>query len=526
MEASVDKDIPVAGSDRLYCSAHLRQLYAHRLFKPLWIADGTPNRLALDLVQCLRRVDEEGLRLQDYHLSSIGTHLSRIAIQSSDRTISQDQWADLDLLFSDAFLLLSSHGQNGRADRTLLGKEWNGERENLDLARILMTALKTNDVCGTLQSLFPRHQEYVGLKSALARYRVIMARGGWKSVPQGSDIGPDGYGERAQALQERLLGSEDLAEPFDPGISDQRLTKALKTFQSRHGIKTDGILNSATVKALNVPVEDRVRQLLINMERWRWLPRNLGYSRILVNIAAYDCTVLEGHKSVLNMKAVVGRPYRQSPVFSALMRYVVFNPSWEVPPNIAHQDIIPHAQKDPEYFAKNKIRVISGWGEESRDIDPTTVDWKQFNGKRPPFRFHQIPGTTNPLGRVKFMFPNPHSVYLHDTPTRKLFDRDVRTFSSGCIRLEKPLELAAHLFKNTPLSRSEALNSLLAKKSEQTIPLTTPIPVHILYLTAWCDQDGLIHFGSDIYDRDPAVINALSASPTPIPVIAPPPMPH
>ena len=270
-----------------------------------------------------------------------------------------------------------------------------------------------------------------------------------------------------------------------------------------------GRVGPATLAALNVSSADRVDQILLNMERWRWLPQDLGTRHIIVNIADFKLQVMENGQPVLNMKIIVGKGYRRTPVFSDKITYLVLNPSWLIPHEIAVKDKLPLVRKDPEYFTKQNIRVFRGWGAESREINSKTVNWSAVTPQTFPYRLRQDPGPENALGRIKFMFPNRFNIYIHDTPYRTLFHKASRTFSSGCIRIEKPLELAAYVLKPDSRWHPDAIRAALEQGEERTIPLPEPIPVHLLYWTVFVDPTGNLQFRPDIYNRDKRLSDAL-----------------
>jgi murein L,D-transpeptidase YcbB/YkuD len=245
------------------------------------------------------------------------------------------------------------------------------------------------------------------------------------------------------------------------------------------------------------------------MERWRWLPLDLGARHILVNMANFELDLVEGESVVMVMRVIVGKGYRRTPVFSDKITYLVLNPFWHVPPGIAIKDKLPLIKKDPDYLSKQHMRLLQGWGAETKEIDPKTIDWSTVSAKNFHFRLRQDPGPMNALGRVKFMFPNRFNVYLHDTPSKDLFEKTTRTFSSGCIRIEKPIELVEYLLRDDPRWTHENIVAALEKTEEITIQLRSPVPIHLLYWTAFVENDGLVHFRDDIYGRDRRLDQAL-----------------
>jgi murein L,D-transpeptidase YcbB/YkuD len=315
---------------------------------------------------------------------------------------------------------------------------------------------------------------------------------------------------RVVQLRQRLMSSGDLTlEGPDPEIYDTALVQAVERFQLRHGLEADGVVGAKTLEALNAPVQQRIDQILINMERWRWMPDDLGDRYILVNLAGFELDVVEDGSTVLDMRVVVGKTYRRTPVFSGRMTYLDFNPYWHVTPTIARKDILPKIQADPGFLKTDGMRVFDGWGEDAREINPEIVDWSLIEPKTLTFKFRQDPGPKNALGRVKFMFPNQFNVYLHDTPSRDLFQRTVRTFSSGCIRVERPLELAEYLLHDDPGWSRARIDSVIAAGKALTVVLPKAIPVHLTYSTVWFGEGGTLHFRDDIYGRDALVAQAL-----------------
>jgi murein L,D-transpeptidase YcbB/YkuD len=388
----------------------------------------------------------------------------------------------------------------------------------MDLAAKLEDALQTDRIGASLAELLPRHSGYDRLKKTLARYRQIEAAGDWQAFPGGAKLLQGDRDQRVALLRERLAAEgflEDAGQPADLDFFDSDLTNALKQFQTRADLEPDGVVGPQTRQALNVAVQQRIRQIIVNMERWRWLPHDLGTRYLLVNIAAFSLTVVEEGQTVLQMRVVTGRPYRRTPVFSDKITYLVLNPYWNVPPTIALEDILPKVKANPNFLTNQKIRVFQGWDSGMHEIDPASVNWQALNARNFPFRLRQEPGPQNALGRIKFMFPNPYDVYLHDTPSRELFAKARRDFSSGCIRIEKPFELAAYLLRKNPDWPAEKLHTAVSgpDAAEKTVKLPEPLTIHLLYWTVWVDEQGLLHFSPDIYDRDQALNDALQQSP-------------
>jgi murein L,D-transpeptidase YcbB/YkuD len=396
--------------------------------------------------------------------------------------------------------------------------EWTVYHPDADLARILQTALETDQIESTLDSLRPPHKGYRLLKSALERHREIAAFGGWPLLDSRLSWQKGAFGAHIAVLRERLEISGDLNVSAWPDDRSQRfddmLEEGVRGFQFRHGLPGSGRVDEETLEALNVPVEERVRQIELNLERWRWVPHELGDPHILVNTADFSLAVVESDRPKWDMRVVVGREYRRTPVFSADLKYLVINPYWNIPRKIAVEDILPNVRRNPDYLIEKRIKVFDNWKDDAPEVDPRSVDWSKVTKRNFAFKFRKEPGPANDLGQIKFMLPNKYAVYLHDTPNRKLFRRNYRSFSSGCIRLERPVDLAEYLLKDDPQwTRKAILKAIDDDEGNRIIRLRKPVPVHLLYWTAWVDLQGQVNFRSDIYGRDPLLDVALKERP-------------
>lgn len=519
--------------ERLLAAEALAAAYGARDGAPLWLRSGRPRRSARALAGELGRAGRHGLAPGAYHEEAAVALLGRALDAgpgSGTRAVGAplpESLADLDLLLSDAFLILGSHLVSGRVDPERLTPEWIAVRREVDLVAALGRAA-AGEPERELAALLPEYPEYPRLVRALARYRALVAAGGWQPVPDGETFDAESPAEpvRLAALRQRLRVTGDLppgdltiddaprAEPAgDDAPWDEALTEAVRTFQRRHGLDPDGRVGARTLAALNVPAEVRVDQIVANLERWRWLPQELGRHHLRVNIAGFQLEERRDGETVLEMPVVVGRPYRRTPVFSDRMRYLVLNPYWDVPTKLAVEDKLPLIQKDAGYLAAMGFTVYAGWSGGQQAVDPATVDWSSLGRGNFPYRLRQDPGPKNALGRVKFMFPNRFNVYLHDTPERSLFQRAERDLSSGCIRLARPLELAENLLSSVPGWDRARIEQVLASGRETVVNLTEAVPVHLLYLTAWAEAGGTVHFRRDLYERDAPLVAALAAPP-------------
>ena len=510
VEASVTGMPIEAGDDLIHSIVTIRDFYERRSFEPAWIADGKPSRTARDLLEALKGAEAEGLRSGDYHLGPITSGL-----EQSRRSRRIPAAVDLEFLMTDAFLLYASHCLAGRLNPETIDPEWHARRREADLAGVLQDALSRRRIGESLAALLPPQQGYARLRTALSRYRSFASAGGWAHVPEGPTLRRGDTDTRVARLRDRLHVTGDLAEAGqeDP-VFDDEVDAAVRRFQARHGLEVDGLVGAATLAALNVPAQARVRQIIVNLERWRWLPQDLGQRHVLVNVADFHLEAVDAGAVVQDMRVVVGRDYRRTPVFSDMITYLVFNPSWDVPLKIAVNDLLPQFKQAPDYANRMGFKILQGQGAEQREIDPRSVDWNRLRPGDFPYRLRQAPGPKNALGAVKFMFPNKFNVYLHDTPARELFARSERAFSSGCIRVEHAVDLAHWLLEGQDGWDPAGIAEALASRREQTVRLARPTPVHLLYWTAWVDESRAVRFRRDVYDRDRRIADAL-AEPAP-----------
>lgn len=483
----------------------LYYFYHHRDYEPVWISDGCLQPQAHALLQALAGADREGLDPGDYHVTELHDLMAEaLARQAGGEHTTPQTLAELELLLTDAFLCYGSHLARGRAGSTAIRAEWSVPRSELNVIEALWQAVDTGDVTRSLASLRPSDPVYDRLVRALARHRQILVSGGWPQVFPGPPLQDGDRGPRVAALRERLLASGDLERPpvSDPAAFDTMVTKAVRRFQTRHGQIADGVVGTETLDELNVPLSYRIRQLQLNLERWRWLPRDLGARHILVNIPGFELAVIDSGQRKAEMRVIVGRESRGTPILSSRVTCLEFNPYWNVPLNVARKDLLPRVQEDPDYLRERNIKVFSSWQPQAVELAVESVDWHDLDPWALAYRFRQEPGPENALGRIKFMFANPFNVYLHDTPDSGLFELSRRCFSSGCVRVEDPLALAAYLLDGRPQWTPERIEQAMTSGDNLPASLPAPLPVHILYFTAWVDESGAAHFRPDVYGRD------------------------
>ena len=478
----------------------LPALYERRDYTPVW----TNPQAADQLIDILENIDADGLDSQDYHLSTLQALRTELAARPNPVTR-----AEYDLLLSDSLIRLGYHLQEGKVDPEQLDANWNMTSTLGDLDSILAMsrAIEQAKVPQLIDELRPANPIYTRMKKALAHYRELDAQGGWPPVTDGPTLKPGMSGERVKTLRQRLSASGDLQGDSMSTEFDGDLEAAVKRFQQNHGLTADGIVGPGTLAAMNVPVRARIDQIRANLERARWVLRNLPDSYIITDIAGFRVNYSRNGEMIWSTRAQVGKPYRKTPVFRDTIRYLEVNPTWTVPPTILKQDTLPKIRKDPNYLRNKDMEVLSFSG---KSVDPASIDWSQYPAKPFPYLIRQRPGPKNALGRIKFMFPNKHAVYLHDTPSRTLFGRDARAFSSGCIRVQHPFEFAELLLDDPAWTRERLLEVVESRKTTR-INLKKPITVLLLYWTVDTSADANVVFKPDIYDRDPMIIKALNS---------------
>ncbi len=480
----------------------LQRFYEARGFEPAWLDHDTPGKRAKALVQALANADQHGLEPADYATNEILALL--------DPKTDADR-AELDIRLSRAALEYGNDLASGRLAPAQVDKEVFIEPKEVDPQRLLAEVVSAPDVAAYLDGLAPDTPQYDRLKQALAKYKGIAEKGGWNTVSAGDTLKPGVTDPRVAQLRERFLKGGYLAAAGDqPEVYDEKLGKAVRAFQYDHGLTPDGAVGKKTIAALNEPIQTRIRQMQLNMERRRWMPDDLGRKYVFVNMADFELKLVDEASTIHVARVIVGKPFHRTPVLSAKMTHLVFNPYWHVPHSIASKEILPKIKTDVGYLREKNIRVFSDWSVNAVEIDPAGVDWSRVSRQSFGYKLRQDAGPQNSLGRVKFMFFNPYDVYLHDTPAKRLFSRTVRSFSHGCIRLQNPFALVELLLANQDGWTRVKIDAEIASGQRQVVRLKEPIPIHITYLTAWANKDGSINFRPDIYGRDERLAAALA----------------
>ena len=528
--------------ERELAAAALSYFYKGRDFRPLWVEENAPGVKAAALIAELGNAASEGLDPADY------------VVPALSEGANDAELTEFELKLSLTLIRYASDLATGRFSPKKKLPQQHILPQALDPLTILTGAADAADLGAYVRGFAPPHPAYGGLRKALSTYRALKAKGSWPVLPDGPTLKPGMVDARVPLLRRQLQRSGDLAVPAGPAGSplpssssppssgpsssgsaslvmarsdfaaaslatgtppppaetfDPAVQQAVERFQRRHGLDADGVVGRKTQAALNVPPEERINQILLNMERWRWMPRDLGPTHVLVNMAGFELDLTVDRRPALSMRVVVGKPYQSTPVFSGKITYMEFNPYWNIPYSIASKEILPHVQRDPSYLTNRGIRVFTGSGPDAAELDPWAIDWRGITPSTFPFRLRQEPGRNNPLGRVKFMLPNRFAVYLHDTSSPSLFQRTVRTFSHGCIRVEKPAELAFYLLRHNQGWDLERVRSAMTGGARRIVTLKQSVPVHLTYMTAWAAEDGMVQFRDDIYGRDPLLSKAL-----------------
>lgn len=472
----------------------MQSFYQKRQFQPAWFTPQGPRAQADELIGAIDPMATEGLDTRRYPKHELHQTLREIAEHPDlDDPQGQRRLAYADMHLTYTFLTMAAHLSSGRLQPETLKIDWYTKPRRVDLDTRLGGALQEKgSIVSTLHGYAPTSEDYAKLRKALARYRELAEQGGWPAV--GTQLKRKAAGEPVRRLRARLAVEGYMPAPAQqPGedVYDEALANVVRRFQQLHGLEVTGNVDADTLAELDTPAAERVRQIQVNLERWRWLPDDFGQRYIKVNIPEFRMQLVDGGRPALEMRVVVGKAQQnRTPVFSDKMTYLVLNPAWNIPVEIVQSEIEPELAKDPDYLGRKGIeRVEEGSG------------------------YRQPPGPDNPLGLVKFMFPNEFDVYLHDTPADHLFAKAERDFSHGCIRLEKPIDLANYLLKDDPKWTPEAILEAIAAGEIKDIPIPKPLPVHILYFTAWVDDNGVVEFRRDVYGQDAKLEAALAQEP-------------
>lgn len=463
--------------------------YEDNDFEPIW----TNRELREDLFKNIENIEEEGLFFEDYHGPKLQKLLSTIDSNSEDENNL------LEILLTDAFLRLSNDLATGKLDPTKIYDIWGSPLNEADSKELLKKAISNEDISASLESVKPDHIVYKGLKRALRELK----KSNWDKevttiIPEGKLVRPGDSDERIRSVARRLSELGYFQGNLDSVSSTygEEIQTGVKEFQKDHDLQIDALLGNTTISNLNLTKKDRLHQILVNLERWRWYPRDLGEHYIIVNIPNYELSVVKDGDTIRSHKIMVGKKVRKTPVFTDDIEYIIYNPTWTIPPTIKKNDVIPGASRNIGYLKKKNIKIYDSNG---NIVDPSTVNWS--SSKARSYTYRQPAGPSNPLGLVKIIYPNQYMIYLHDTPSKALFENNARAQSSGCVRVQDALGLAEYLLSDQPKYDSNKIQEILASGKTTEIPVTSKVKVHHFYWTAYQKKD-ITKFIDDIYGLD------------------------
>ncbi|KQZ78092.1 L,D-transpeptidase family protein [Pseudomonas sp. Root562] len=492
---------------RLDVGRVVMDFYSHRNFRAAW----TDGRDFSQLLKSLNETEIDGLVPTDFHVAELAQ--AQLAIQTTAPTPAQS--AAFDLAATRTYITALLQLRRGKVDPARLDFHWNFDPVGVDPredVNSFFTALNDHDVARAFAQAPPQEAVYRSMRVALAQLRQVRDSGGWPKVTEGQSLKPGMDGVAVMQLRSRLAAGGYL-EPHNGKRTDydDKVIAAVKKYQIEQYLGADGVAGAATLAALNVPVEARIDQVRVNMERARWLLYKLQGTFVVVDIAGYKVALYRDGQPIWRSRVQVGKPFRSTPVFQSEITYVTFNPTWTVPPTILVKDMLPKIQQNPGYLAANRIRALD---REGNVLDPSGIDWYNARG----ITLRQDAGPENSLGQVVIRFPNDYAIYLHDTPHRELFAKSMRATSSGCIRVENPLQLVELLFNDPVRWNSEGIKKQLANGKTENIKLPVKVPVLLAYWTVDLSNDGRVTFKPDVYGYDSPVLRRLNM-PTELPVL-------
>ncbi|MET4106137.1 L,D-transpeptidase family protein [Hymenobacter sp. UYP22] len=507
-----------------------KKFYRERDFRLGWFRNHELVPQARTLLGVINKAADEGLDPKEYKTKDFDKLFSDLEAAQGDSTRRNTLEKEIDVALSGTYFNYASDFYRGTVDpRAVKAIDWNIKRNKIKLHKALMTILKERESTYGYYDFEPLHPEYDRLRKALSDYRTIQRNGGWATLPAGTRLKPGDASPAVAALRARLLGQDAAApaataatatptvavsnKPGQPATVapaavkyDSELVAAVKEFQTENGLKPDGIVAGETLRLLNIPVNQRIDQIMLNMERWRWIPKKFEASYLLVNIPEYTLHVVEDNKEAFTMPVIVGKTLNATPVFSDKMEFVVLAPYWNVPYSIIDKELRPKLAANPQAtLDRLDMEVVKGWGAKATPIDPSSVDWANLTPKTWKYTLRRRPGPKNDLGDVKFIFPNSNDIYLHDTPHDELFSQTKRGFSHGCVRVAEPIKLAEYLLRDKLGWDRTAIMDTIAGRREKYVTLPEKLPVYLVYFTTWVDDAGKVHFRDDIYGHDKAL---------------------
>ncbi|MCC9137377.1 murein L,D-transpeptidase [Pontibacter silvestris] len=496
------------------------KFYGDRDYRLAWFHDNELVPQTEKLLSTIDHASKEGLNPKNYRLADYDSMFKRYEEMDEQDSTRLDLQKQIDLALTATYFNYASDFYRGRVSPQAEDNlHWDVRRNKIKLHKALQTILKERDSTYPYYEFEALHDGYVKLRDALAKYQALQEKGGWPKVELGSNKMLQ-KGDSAQAvltIRKRLDPEQDLnAEDKKLYYFDDNLQQQVKKFQRLHGLEQDGVVGGNTLTTMNVPLEDRINQIMINMERWRWIPKRmvpkkLDQKYIWVNIPEYKLYIYEDpdndpeaerkYKKVMDMRVIVGKTMHSTPIFSDKVQYVVMAPYWNMPGSIVENEAKPAIMRDPNWLVRNNMEIVTR-DKANNPVSPSSIDWSGVTANNFPYLLRQKPGPKNSLGMIKFLFPNEYSVYLHDTPADALFNQRERDFSHGCVRLEKPVELAKYLLKDMPEWDENKIRTTMQGGKEEWVTLPKNVQVYIVYFTTWVDEDGNLNFREDLYGHD------------------------
>ncbi|TDQ18324.1 murein L,D-transpeptidase YcbB/YkuD [Algoriphagus boseongensis] len=504
------ENILVAGKE-LQSGVDIHRFYADRNFQEVWSKDGILLEFAYEMRFEIKQSRFDGLNPEDYGLALIEAFFQSFEKNKEAKKANEPgDLANLELLLTDAFFELAEDLERGKVDPSQLKGDWDIDRkpQRANYSELFKKAISEKDIRRNLESLYPKFTIYKRGREVLRALdeRLKTDTLDWKAVRVDKSIKVGDSNNAIPALRERLQYWDYLSkyQVNDPKLYDSTMYQGVMAFQKKNGMEPDGVIGKNTATGLNASPSILIDKAAVNLERLRWLPDTVqNLELIVVNIANFQLDYINKLDTLFSSKVIVGKLYHESPIFTAPMSYIVFSPYWNIPNSITRKEIIPAIRKNPNYLKQKNMEVITTSG---KYVDPSSVNW---SSKSFPYLIRQKPGGSNSLGLVKFMFPNSHSVYIHDTPARSLFEKEDRALSHGCIRLQNPAKFAEILLSGDGSWTPEKIDQAMHRDSEMIVNLPRKIPVVLLYLTFWADSKGQANFRQDIYNRDAEVLALL-----------------
>ncbi|AZO95325.1 L,D-transpeptidase family protein [Halocella sp. SP3-1] len=476
----------------------LKGFYKLRNYQPAWCKETRIYQITYDLLTIIKNSYQNGLNPDDYAYTYLYYLIKGLEADINNDKVELDRLLKLELLLTEIYFKFSNDLLYGVSKH----KGYDLGYQEIDLPVLLNNALETDNLRETIKNLDPIQPLYARMQLALKRLLKIFNDGGWPLISDKIELKKGVCHQAVLDLRERLLLSGDLKPENNHAglLFDDKLAEAVALFQLRHGLPASEILDEKTLTALNTSVEERIRQLKINMDRLRWLPQKREDIYIVINIPDFKLEVMKDYSSIFESRVIVGDKNNQSPLFRDEIEYIVINPYWKITDNIAKYEILPKLKNDPAYLDRNKIKILESWHNDSKIVLPESIEWHNISPEKFTYKLRQEPGIFNSLGQIKFIFPNSYQVYLHDTPYKYLFNYPDRAKSHGCIRVEKPFSLASCLLGKD--WDEEEVAEIIRLNKRKVINLKEKIPIYLVYLTSWVDENGIIQHRDDVYNLD------------------------